>query len=177
MKELKKDLFSSIFDKNADAICITTNGHYTSTGVAVMGGGCAKEAAHRWPEIPKRLGRLLKQFNINIPFVIGAIGANGEHLELSEDLIKNRKFKCLIFSFPTINNLINGSNINLIKQSATILVDYANQYNLKNIISVRPGSGIGGLNYYRDVRPEISKIFDDRFTIVCQENDEFKEDL
>lgn len=174
MKELKKDLFESILDPDVDAICITTNGHYTLNGLAVMGGGCAGEAARRWPEVPKRLGKMLKYFRTNVPFIIGILDDQANHIELLPDTLKNKQFKCLVFSFPTINNLIDGSNIELIKQSATVIVDYANQYGLKNIVTVRPGSGIGGLDYYKDVRPELIKIFDDRFTVVCQENDEIR---
>lgn len=175
MKEIKKDLFECIFDQDVDAICITTNGHYTISGDAVMGGGCAGEAARRWKEVPKRLGKLLKQFRANIPFIIGAVDDQAQHIELTANTIKNKEYKCLILSFPTINNLMDGSNIELIKQSAAVIVDHANQYSLKNIVTVRPGSGIGGLDYYKDVRPELIKIFDDRFTVVCQENDEFYE--
>ena len=41
MKERKADLFATILEDGVDAICITTNGHYTIHGVAAMGGGCA----------------------------------------------------------------------------------------------------------------------------------------
>lgn len=171
MKEIKKDLFECISDQDVDAICITTNGHYTKGGLAVMGGGCAGEAAKRWPEVPRRLGKMLKTFMSNIPYVIGAVNENGDHLELTKELMDQRQYKCLIFSFPTINNLVDGSNIQLIKQSATIMMDYANRYTLKQIILGRPGVGIGGL-MWSDVKPEIEKILDDRFIVVSFEHEE-----
>lgn len=171
MKEIKKDLFECIIDQDVDAICITTNGHYTKGGLAVMGGGCAGEAARRWPEVPKRLGKMLKTFMSNIPYVIGALDNNGDPLELTKELITNQQYKCLVFSFPTINNLIDGSNIQLIKQSSTIMVDYANKYKLKQVILPRPGVGIGGL-MWSDVKPEIDKILDDRFIIVSFDHEE-----
>lgn len=171
MKELKEDLFECIFDPEADAICITTNGNYSAQGVAIMGGGCAGVAARRWPQMPIRLGKMLKSFMSNIPFVIGAVDDEGEALPLTKELVDNRQFKCLVFSFPTINNLIDGSNLELIKQSATIMMDYANQYNLKKIILPRPGVGIGGLSW-KDVKPAIETILDDRFVIVSFDHEE-----
>lgn len=165
MKEIKTDLFECIYEDNVDAICITTNSQYTMEGVAYMGGGCAGVCAKRWPETAQRLGRMLKTFGTNIPFVIGALDKDGEYIEPTRNLIRNKEFKCLIFSFPTINNLKNGSNIQLIKQSATVLKDYVEKFDLKGIVCPRPGVGIGGLNW-DEVKPEIEDILDDRFTIV-----------
>ncbi len=171
MKERKTDLFETIYEDDVDAICITTNGQYTMQGMAAMGGGCAGICARRWPETAWRLGKLLKTFGSNIPFVIGALDENGEYLEPTKEMITNKQFKCLIFSFPTINNLINGSNIQLIKQSATVLKDYVDQFGLKGVVVPRPGVGIGGLSW-KDVKPEIENILDDRFTIVSFDDEE-----
>ena len=171
MKEIKTDLFETIYEDGVDAICITTNGHYTKSGLAVMGGGCAGVCAKRWPETAKRLGRLLKTFGSNIPFVIGALDIDGNYMEPTRDMIKDKQFKCLIISFPTINSLIDGSSIPLIKQSSTLLKDYADKFDLKNIMVPRPGVGIGGLSW-SEVKPEIESILDDRFTIVSFEHEE-----
>jgi len=171
MKERKTDLFETIYEDDVDAICITTNGQYTIHGIAAMGGGCAGICARRWPETAQRLGRMLKTFGTNIPFVIGALDEDGNHIEPTRDGIKNKQFKCLIFSFPTINNLMNGSNIQLIKQSATLLVDYVDQFGLKNIMVPRMGVGIGGLRW-ADVKPEVENILDDRFTVVSFDHEE-----
>lgn len=171
MKEIKKDLFECIHDDGIDALCITTNANYTKGGLACMGGGCAGVAARRWPEVPKRLGAMLKMSGSNIPFVIGAVDENGNHLALNPAMIKAKQYKCLLFSFPTINNLGDGSNLQLIKQSATIMADYANQFGLKNIVLGRPGVGIGGL-IWKDVKPEIELILDDRFIIVSFDHEE-----
>ena len=171
MKEIKKDLFECIADDGVDAICITTNANYTMQGLACMGGGCAGEAARRWPEVPKRLGTLLKQYRSNLPFVIGAVDEKGNHLELTPRMIKARKFKCLIFSFPTINNLGTASNLQLIKQSASIMADYAEQFDLKQVVLPRPGVGIGGLSW-AEVKPVIAPFLGDRFTIVSFDHEE-----
>jgi hypothetical protein len=165
MKEIKTDLFETIYQDDVDAICITTNAHYTIQGIAAMGGGCAGVCARRWPETAKRLGKMLKTFMTNIPFVIGALDEDGNYLDPTRDMIRNKEFKCLIFSFPTINNLMDGSNLQLIKQSATVLKDYVDKFDLKGVMVPRPGVGIGGLSW-KDVKPEIENILDDRFTIV-----------
>jgi O-acetyl-ADP-ribose deacetylase (regulator of RNase III) len=165
MKEIKRDLFECISDDNVDAICITTNQNYTVNGLACMGGGCAYEAADRWPEIQKRLGNLLKRLRSNVPYIIGMVDKDANGLKLSADALTDKTYKCLIFSFPTINNLGTGANMQLIKQSATIMVDYANHYGLKGIVCPRMGAGIGGLPW-SDVKSELEPILDDRFIIV-----------
>lgn len=170
MKERKFDLFEAIYEEDVDAICITTNGQFTREGLAAMGGGCASVCAKTWPETARSLGSKLKTFGTNVPFVIGAVDEDGEYMEPTRDMIKNRKFKCLIISFPTINKLANGANLELIKQSATILKDYADRFELKGIYVPRPGSGIGGLKW-PDVKAAIEPILDDRFTIVSFENE------
>lgn len=171
MKERKTDLFETIYEDDVDAICITTNGQYTIQGVAAMGGGCAGVCARRWPATASRLGRMLKSFGANVPFVIGALDADGEYIEPTRDGIKNKEYMCTIFSFPTINQIIQGSNLALIKQSATIIKDYADQFELKGIMVPRPGVGIGGLSW-SEVKPEIENVLDDRFTIVSFDHEE-----
>src|SRR5271170_1009819 len=101
MKEQKADLFEMIRETDVDAICITTNGHYTAEGVAVMGGGCAGVCAKRWPDTAVRLGTCLKNFATNTPFVIGALDKDGNYIKPNLRMIKEMKFKCLIISFPT----------------------------------------------------------------------------
>lgn|SRR6185369_7747316 len=171
MKERKTDLFETIYEDGVDAICITTNGQYTMQGIAAMGGGCAGVCAKRWPETARKLGRMLKTFGSNVPFVIGALDENGEYLEPDREMIRERKFKCLIFSFPTIHNIIHGSNLELIKQSATLLKDYVEQFGLTGIMVPRPGVGIGGLSW-AEVKPAIEEILDDRFTVVSFDHEE-----
>lgn len=166
MKEKKADLFEMIYDEKVDAICITTNGQYTLDGRAAMGGGCAGVCAKRWPETAIRLGKCLKNHGVNLPFVIGALNNKGEYVEPTLKMIKARTLKCLILSFPTIDNLIDGSNLELIKQSAQELKLMADRYDLRGLVIGRPGCGIGGLSWADQVKPMLEPILDDRFTIV-----------
>lgn len=172
MKEAKKDLFSCISDPEVDAICVTTNGHYTTEGLAVMGGGSAGECAKRWPETAVRLGKCLKNFGTNTPFVIGAVNNEGEYVVPKLKLMKEGKYSCLIFSFPTIDNLMDGAKLELIQKSAEEMKVWADRFELKGIVVGRPGSGIGGLDWHKEVKPVLEKILDDRFTVVSFNHEE-----
>lgn len=171
MQERKTDLFECIYEPDVDAICITTNGHYTKDGQAVMGGGCAGICSRRWPKTSSNLAFKLKTFMNNVPFVIGALDENGEYIDPTLEVIKKKAYKCLIISFPTIDNLMDGSKIDLIKKSTAALVNIADRLNLKGIILPRPGVGIGGLDW-KDVKPVIEPYLNDRFTIVSFDHEE-----
>ena len=171
MKERKADLFECIYEPGVDAICITTNGQYTLDGRAAMGGGCAGVCAKRWPQTAVRLYKCLKNLGANVPYVIGALNDKGEYIEPSLKIIKEKKFKCLIFSFPTINNLIDGGNLELIKQSAEELRVLVDRFDLRGVITGRPGVGIAGLQW-TDVKPVIEPYFNDYFTVVSFPHEE-----
>jgi hypothetical protein len=170
MKELKTDLFEAALEDGVDAICITTNGQWTRDGKAAMGGGCAGVCAREWPETAVCLGEKLRTFRMNVPFVIGALNEDGDYMEATRQMIKDRQFKCLIISFPTMDKMGHPANLQLIKQSATILKDYVDRFELKGIMVPRPGAGIGGLKWV-DVKAALEPILDDRFTIVSFENE------
>ena len=168
MKEIKRDLFDCISDHKA--ICITTNGQYEN-GKAFMGGGCALECAKRLPKTSTKLAQCLKNFGTNIPFILGMLDDNLNYMEPNLKLIKADKYKCLIFSFPTIDDLMDGAKIELIKRSAEAMRAFADRFQLMGIALGRPGCGVGSLNY-KNVKPIIAPILDDRFTIVSFDNEE-----
>jgi len=130
-----------------------------------MGGGCAGVCAKLWPETSYRLGTCLKNFMTNVPFVIGALDEEGDYFKPTLKLIKERKFKTLIFSFPTIDDLMDGAKLDLIKNSAKELKILVDRFELRGIMVPRPGVGIGGLEW-DDVKPILAEYMDDRFTIV-----------
>jgi|SRR5208282_472611 len=171
MKERKADLFETIYEDDVDAICITTNGMYLENGAACMGGGCARVCADRWPETAFRLGKCLRNLNFNVPYVIGALDEDGEYIEPNLRIIKERKFKTLILSFPTINNLMDGANLDLVRESAKELKALVDRFELRGVVCGRPACGIGGL-VWKDVKPVIEEFFDDRFTIVSFDHEE-----
>jgi hypothetical protein len=131
---------------NNNYIAITTNGDIKRNGEAVMGAGIALEAAKRFPELPKMLGKALYDYG-NIPF----------------------DFKDLkIFTFPTKNHWNENSNLEIIRHSANIIRsiwldihEYPGDYKL---YIPRPGCGCGNLPW-GVVRDILEKIFiKDEFT-------------
>lgn len=139
MLENKGDLWSYISDYK----CITTNGIVKSNGELTMGRGIALDAKQRYPDLPKILGEKVKEFG-NYPFIV-------------------REHK--IISFPTKNHWKDKSHIGLIMRSCNELVIIANDENIKSIVLPQPGCGNGGL-LWSEVKPIISKILDDRFTVL-----------
>lgn len=171
MKERKADLFETIHEDGVDAICITTNGMWTTDGRAAMGGGCAGVCARRWPETSIRLGGLLKTFaGNNVPFVIGCLDADGKYIQPTKKMMDEKSYRTVIFSFPTIDNLMDGAKMSLVKRSAQELVKLVDKFGLKGVVVPRPGVGIGGLSW-DEVKSVIEPIFDDRFTIVSFEHE------
>lgn len=164
MIEIEKKLFECIFDPNIDAICIPTNGEFTNDGRAIMANDYSIEAVKRWPKISSKLGLFLRDMQSNIPFIIGMSDLDGNYLNCAERATASHK--CIIFSFPTKENLLDSSNLELIKHSAITMNGYAEQYNLKNIASVKFGYESNGLDWIRDVKPILKNILDDRF-LIC----------
>jgi hypothetical protein len=171
MKERKADLFETIYEDGVDAICITTNGMYLEDGRAAMGGGCAGICAKRWPETAIRLGKCLKNMVTNAPYVIGALDKEGKYIDINLKMIKERRFKTLIFSFPTIDHLMDGAKLDLIRNSAKGLKAWVDKFDLRGVMVPRPGVGIGGL-LWGDVKPILEPYFDNRFTIVSFDHEE-----
>jgi hypothetical protein len=134
------EVSQNLWDVDADVRCVTTNGTIRfKDGLwwNVMGGGCAKEAAIRYPRIAATLG--------------GMIHAHGNHVYL---LTPN------LVAFPTKEDVRNPSTPGRITQSLFELSMLQKIYGWEKVALPRPGSGLGGLNYERDVRPMVSVLGD-----------------
>lgn len=118
MQILNKNLWE-IYEEG-EIICITTNGSLKKNGEAVMGAGCAKEAAAKFPWLPKALGEHL---------VI-----NGNVVGMFGDII----------TFPVKHNWYENADINLIKESYD---DLLNLVDCWNVYLPRPGCGNGHLSW------------------------------
>lgn len=167
MKEIKGDIFELMKNDGVDSICITTNGIIKSDGSAVMGAGIALEAAKRWPSVAANLGRALGAMG-NHPFVMGIIGADGYFVNPTRKLINAKAYKTLIWSLPTKNEWKDEADMELIKNSCTMLYSRTLELGLKNILMPKIGSGLGKLNW-EDVKTVITPILDDRFTVCFLE--------
>lgn len=170
MKEIKGNIFELMLVEGVDSICITTNGIVNANDLAIMGAGTAGEAARRWPTVRANLGKALKAFG-NLPYVIGIIDKNNNFQNPSSKMVKEKNFKCLVWSFPTKNDFRYKSDIKLIERSALMLVEHVNKFDLKKICLPRPGCSNGGL-LWDNVKLIIKPILDDRFYITSFEGEE-----
>lgn len=139
MIEVEQDLWSV----EADVRCITTNGTVNAYNKNIMGAGCAKEAADKFPGLPLHLGWLISQ--------------HGNHVYLLQPGL---------VSFPTKEDVRNPSTFSRVQDSTHELLTLAKLYGWKKIALPRPGCGLGGLDYEKNVRPMLNGLLDDRFIIV-----------
>lgn len=149
MEEVRGNLWS--YMPNASARVITTNGFVKQNGEAVMGRGCAAEAARTFPLLPRDLGHKIKSGGNHVFVFRKMLGAQG----LDFDLV----------TFPTKNHWADSSDIDLIFRSACELADEADFYGWGSVIMPRPGCGNGNLEW-DEVRPTIKGILDHRFYVI-----------
>jgi hypothetical protein len=144
MKEIKGNLF----DQKVDVVCVTTNGSVRSDGRAVMGYGCAADAALLFPELPLLLGTWIQ-----------SVGNHFHYLKYYEE----RGYT--IAAFPVKNSWQDEkADLKLIEQSCKDLVESLAP-DLK-VVLPKIGCGAGKLDWENQVKPLLEKYLDDRFTIV-----------
>lgn len=131
MLEIKGNLWD-FFGKENYVICITTNGCVKTNRKAVMGKGCAAEAAARFPFLARRLGDLV----LNV--------GNKVHDLFPKSMV--------MLSFPVKHNWWEKADLDLIRESSTRLQQIANEYSKRIFILPRPGCSNGRLNW-EDVKP------------------------
>lgn len=129
-----------------DLYCITTNGVVKKDGRCVMGRGIAQQARDRFIDFDLAVGRGIEEFG-NVPFTIGYF--DGDWYS----------------TFPVKHKWFEQADLELIEQSAKILVYNVTVARQRKVLLPRPGCGNGGLSW-EDVKRVISPILDDRFTII-----------
>ena len=159
--------YGDIFDYIgvADCVCITTNGTIKSNGELVMGAGIAKQFYDRYNRqfnIAKKLAKLLYGGDPNLRrmFVV-----DSKYNVCYRAISAEDNYGTNIVSFPTKNHFQDKGDLELIKKSAQRMVQFADAYNLKNIIIPSPGTGCGQLKE-EDVYEALNDILDNRFTII-----------
>lgn len=143
----------NLWEQDADAIVITTNGYVKKNGACVMGRGCALEATRYCPGIEHVLGKEIIEHGNHV-YLLGRWRTFAPHDHLTS-----------IFSFPTKHRWFETSDPLLIERSAIELVDRIDELRFTRVVLPRPGCGNGQLNW-ADVEPELSAILDDRFTVI-----------
>lgn len=140
-----------LWTMRALARCITTNGEVDRNGRAVMGRGCALQAAQFDPTLKGDLGKLLTE--------------HGNHVHL----LRHRVCKPMLISFPVKHHWREPADLDLIERSARELVELCSIHLLdKNpggVLVPRPGCGAGQLEW-DDVRTVLLRHLDDRFVAV-----------
>ena len=140
MKEVFGDLWE--FD---GIVAITTNGFIKRDRPCVMGIGCAKQAAARFPELPYQLGT--------------KISVQGNHVFYFPDF--------RLITFPVKHNWWEAADLDLIDRSARELLKIIEVNKINEAIYLpRPGCGNGKLKW-EDVKKILSPILkSDQFHIV-----------
>jgi hypothetical protein len=140
MREASGNLWE-LHDQGA-IVCITTNGAVSRQGRAQLLRGCARQAAERFPDLALHLGAL--------------IAAEGNHVHT----VGGR-----LVSFPVEETPYDNPDPVIIRRSAMELVKLADRCGWQEIFLPRPGCGSGGLEW-KDVRPRIEPLLDDRFVVI-----------
>lgn len=161
MQEAKGNIWDFPEQYKVDALCILTNMTVKRDGNLIMGGGQALEAMNRYPLLPKLFGREYTNRT-----------RNGKNLDEIDPIIAlpGADHEWTI-SFPTKYEPRLNSDLGLIERSARSLVKFADgleggKYALESILLPRPGCGLGGLNWEKQVRPLLNDLFDDRFLVL-----------
>lgn len=141
------EVVGNLWSYSADVRVITTNGTVKKNGECVMGRGCALEAKQRWPDFPLYLGKQLRACG-NVVLDCGRWPNDSAR----------------IYTFPVKHRWMETADIELITRSATSLAEQLGQMS-GTIVMPRPGCGNGGL-LWKDVKPVISLLLDDRFHVI-----------
>lgn len=136
----------NLWEIEADARCITTNGAVKNNGCAVMGRGNAREARDRYPGLDLRFGRRL------------AAGGNHVHWTMTDD--------GPLVTFPVKVHWEEPAQLPLISQSCQELMALIEAQGWARVLLPRPGCGNGGLDWSRLVKPAVKLLLDDRVVIV-----------
>lgn len=148
MIEVEGNLWSYL--PSADARVITTNGFIKQNGEAVMGRGCAAEAARTFPLLPRMLGKRLK--------------SDGNHVHVfRKDQVDGLDYD--LVTMPVKHKWHENADLELIFRSACELADEADHYGWGEVILPRPGCGNGNLDW-EEVRATIKAVLDERFYVI-----------
>lgn len=143
-----------IWESQAQAICVTTNGVVKANGEAVMGRGIALQAARLYPPLPRYLAECIK-----------SKGNRVFYFPLSSDTVPGEP---AIITFPTKHHWRQPSDMSLIRSSAEQLLDVVESYRLTRVALPFPGCSNGGLRIVDVVNEVLKPVFgaDPRIIIV-----------
>ena len=148
----------NLWEHPANVRVITTNGTVKKNGSAVMGRGCAREAALRYVGLPALLGSMLTEHGNKVHVLRTGAFKPSTEVQPQEALV----------SFPVKHEWFEEADLDLIKASAEQLVALAGNYDHSTVFVLpRPGCGNGKLSW-TNVKPVLESVsgFDDRFHVI-----------
>jgi len=157
-----KEVTGNLWEIEAEAHVITTNGFTKKDGAAVMGRGCAREARD-----------MLQYHEFPIDLILGGhIKTRGNHVgDLGSWKHRDTDLGSFhVISFPVKTHWRDAADPELIIRSAGELAMLGIVRGWTKVILPRPGCGSGRLNW-EDVRPLLEQALDDRF-VVCHFGDQ-----
>lgn len=173
MREIRGDMWKVATEDKFDAVVITTNGFVKANGEAVMGRGCAKQAAQMFPGINLELGKIIKQFGNRVY----PIKSTREY-----DIVAFPVKPITTYAARDIGNVVKHmqaqfkpgdrvpgwaavADTRIIEKSAQQLAELAEFHGWQRVIMPRPGCGAGELEW-EIIKPILQKYLDDRFYVI-----------
>ena len=144
-----KELYGNLWEVPCDLRVITTNGVVNSSGAAVMGRGCAREAKERFPGLEHLFARMLKKHG-NRVMRLRAL-PDGSHLATFPSRSTGARRPCRSSSAAASDQL----------------VAVADKFGYERVALPRPGCGNGRLRW-TEVKGLLEPILDGRFTVVSK---------
>ena len=177
MQIAKLDIWA-VWDTNAaDAICITTNGFVRRNGRAVMGRGCAAEAARKFPGIDRILGERIRRCGNRCQILIGQ---TADHPALVSFPVKPIRRRCVDPLREVVAHMVQkfapGDTVpgwackadpRIVHRSALQLCALSDRLGWKRVVLPRPGCGAGELSW-SVVEQILQHVLDDRFVVVTR---------
>ena len=172
MLEITGNMWSLV--DSYDAIVITTNGCVKTNGEAVMGRGCAPEAAKRFPELPRSLGNTITAHGnhchrFDFATVIVTFPVKPQSMFLYSDWQVRQYvvgYKADSLSPPcSVPGWMLKAQLPLIDRSAKELVEIVDNAKWESVLMPRPGCGAGELDW-PTVKSYLEPYLDSRFTVA-----------
>ena len=154
MIEIIGDFWKIKEQEKPDVICFTSNKIIKTQQKLVMGAGIAKQFRDKYQNLDSDIAQRILS------------GQHTNHIVMvRESKYTRTPSNTYISTFPTKNNYIHPSDIELIQTSAKTLLDIVNAVGFRKILLTKPGCGRGNLNW-EDVKLIIEPILDNRFIII-----------
>ena len=186
-QEAQGDMWKAAISRKPAALVITTNGFTKSNGEAVMGRGCAREAALANPDLPRMLGMYLDRYGNHVTSLAEhTLSLSQESGEASTVLIvtfpvKPISAKCSASKDNVVRHMRDRFNpgqavpgwacvadLEIIEQSCRELVKFTDDFIGKaspgQVFMPRPGCGAGELSW-EDVKVILQRYLDERFVV------------